>query len=124
MPKSTQAKKTWQYSKKFKLEAVKLTLLYDYKVKDVANSLGIHRCMLSRWRKEFREGTLHGDGKHRLDMPTKKKVISTKKLTDIDKLRQENERLRKENDLLKKWQQYLAELHQNDLDSSISSEKS
>jgi hypothetical protein len=30
MPKSTQAKKTWQYSKKFKLEAVKLTLLYDY----------------------------------------------------------------------------------------------
>ena len=57
---------------KFKLEAVKLTLLYDYKVKDVTNSLGIHRCMLSRWLKEFREGTLHGDGKHRLEAPTKR----------------------------------------------------
>jgi transposase len=80
--------------------------------------------MLSRWRKEFREGTLHGDDKLRLDMPTKKKVISPKKLSDIDKLRQENERLKKENYLLKKWQQYLAEQHQNDLDSSIDSEKS
>jgi transposase len=124
MPKTTLPRKTWQYTKEFKIKAVKLTLLYDYKVKDVANSLGIHRCMLSRWRKEFREGILHGDDKLRLDMPTKKKVISPKKLTDIDKLRQANEKLKKENYLLKKWQQYLAEQHQNDLDSSIDSEKS
>ena len=67
MPKTTQPRKTWQYTKDFKIKAVKLTLLYDYKVKDVASSLGIHRCMLSRWRKEFREGTLHGDDKLRLD---------------------------------------------------------
>ena len=33
-------------------------------------------------------------------------------------LEHENARLRKENDLLKKWQRYLAEQHQNDLDSS------
>ena len=124
MPKTTLPRKTWQYSKEFKLKAVKLTLLYDYKVKDVANSLGIHRCMLSRWRKEFREGMLHGDDKLRLNMPKKKKVINPKKLTDIDKLRQENEKLKKENYLLKKWQQYLAEQHQNGLDSSTDSEKS
>ena len=124
MPKTTLPRKTWQYSKEFKLKAVKLTLLYDYKVKNVANSLGIHRCMLSRWRKEFREGMLHGDDKLRLNMPKKKKVINPKKLTDIDKLRQENEKLKKENYLLKKWQQYLAEQHQNGLDSSTDSEKS
>ena len=38
------------------------------------------------------------------NMPTKKKVINPKKLSDIDKLRQENEKLKKENYLLKKWQ--------------------
>jgi len=43
MPKTTLPRKTWQYTKEFKIKAVKLTLLYDYKVKDVANSLGIHR---------------------------------------------------------------------------------
>ena len=94
MPKTTQPRKTWQYTKEFKIKAVKLTLLYDYKVKDVASSLGIHRCMLSRWRKEFREGTLHGDDKLRLDMPIKKKVINAKKLASIDKLRLENEKLK------------------------------
>jgi len=35
----------------------------------------------------------------------------------------ENERLKQENDLLKKWQRYLAEVHQNDLDSSKNSDK-
>lgn len=123
MPRYTQPRKTWEYSKEFKIKAVKLTILYDYKVKDVAESLGINRCMLSRWRKEFREGRLQGDGNKRLLMAKKKKTPKTKQPTDIEKLQEENEKLKKENYLLKKWQQYLADQHQNDLDSSRNSEK-
>lgn len=123
MPRTTHPRKTWEYSKEFKIKAVKLTLFYDYKVKDVANSLGIHRCMLSRWRKEYREGRLHGDGKARLDLVKKKKRKLLTKDSDINRVLEENDRLRKENDLLKKWQQYLAEQHQNGLDSSTDSEK-
>lgn len=123
MPRTTQPRKTWEYSKEFKIKAVKLTLLYDYKVKDVAESLGIHRCMLSRWRKEFREGRLHGDGKARLNLMKKKKRKTLSKGSDINRVLEENERLRKENDLLKKWQQYLAEQHQKGLDSSTDSDK-
>ena len=98
-------------------------MFYDYKVKDVAISLGIHRCMLSRWRKEYREGRLHGDGKARLDLVKKMKSKPLSKDSNINRVLEENARLRKENDLLKKWQQYLAEQHQNGLDSSINSEK-
>jgi len=45
------------------------------------------------------------------------------KLTELARLKCENERLKKENDLLKKWQWYLAEQHQNDLDSSKSTDE-
>ena len=53
----------------------------------------------------------------------KKKRKPLTKDSDINRVLEENERLRKENDLLKKWQQYLAEQHQNGLDSSTDSEK-
>ena len=46
------------------------------------------------------------------------KLPTKKELNNIQKLKKENERLKQENDLLKKWQRYLAEVHQNDLDSS------
>ena len=49
---------------------------------------------------------------------------SKAELTRIKQLQKENERLRQENDLLKKWQQFLAEVHQSDLDSSKPTEKS
>jgi transposase len=51
------------------------------------------------------------------------KLPTKKELDNIQKLKKENERLKQENDLLKKWQRYLAEVHQNDLDSSKSSDK-
>jgi transposase len=41
-----------------------------------------------------------------------------KELNKVKLLEKENKRLRQENDLLKKWQRFLAEEHQNDLDSS------
>ena len=51
-------------------------------------------------------------------MTKDKKVPSKAQLTEVERLQKENAKLKEENDLLKKWQQYLAEQHQTDLDSS------
>ena len=118
MPRYTQPRKTWQYSREFKVKAVKLSLRDGIQVQQVAANLGIHPFMLSRWRKEYREGKLHSDGKVRVTSKKEKISASTKELTELAKLRKENSQLKEENDLLKKWQRYLAEAHQNDLHSS------
>ena len=110
-------KKTWRYTKEFKIKAVKMSLLQDIQVKQVAESLGIHPMMLSRWRKEYREGKIHGDNKGRAWVAQKKGLRSPKEMTENQRLRAEVSRLKKENELLKKWQRYLAEEHQNSLDS-------
>ena len=121
MPKAVQPKKTWSYTADFKVKAVKLSYQPNVQVKQVAEALDIHPFMLSRWRKEYREGKLQGDGLRRVGV-SKKKVTSVKQLSEFEKLKKENARLKKENDLLKKWQRYLAEQHQNDLDSSRDTE--
>jgi len=120
MAKNTGPKKTWSYSNKFKIKAVKLSYLPGIQSGKVAEGLGIHPYMLSRWRKEYREGLLQGDGKKRVGMMNKKSSVSTKQLTENAQLKKEIELLKKENDLLKKWQRFLAERHQSDLDSSKS----
>lgn len=117
MPKYTQPRKTWQYTTDFKIKAVKLSLQDGLQVKQVAEGLDIHPFMLSRWRKEYREGKLQGDGQRRVGVEKKKRPIRRSEVTENARLRKENERLKKENDLLKKWQRYLAERHQNGLDS-------
>lgn len=61
---------------------------------------------------------MQGDGQRRVGVNKKKRIISKQELTENARPKKENEHLRKENDLLKKWQRYLAERHQNDLDSS------
>ena len=119
MPKYNQPRKTWQYSNEFKVKAVQLSLLCNVQVKDVAATLDIHPFMLSRWRKEYREGKIVARGKDKLTDLGKQE----KELDRFKKLEQENARLKKENDLLKKWQRYLAEQHQSALDSSSDSEK-
>jgi len=123
MPKYNQPRKTWQYTKDFKIKAVKLSHQDGIQVKQVAAGLDIHPFMLSRWRKEYREGKLQGDKQKRVGVNKDKLTISVKKLTENARLKKDIERLKKENDLLKKWQRYLAEQHQNDLDSSKDTEK-
>src|SRR5699024_2886933 len=49
---------TTRYSAEFKAAAVRLSQLPGVQVKDVAESLYIHPFMLSRWRKEAREGKI------------------------------------------------------------------
>ena len=75
--------------------------------------------MLSRWRKEYREGKIVAREKDKLTGLGKQQ----RELDRFKKLEQENVRLKKENDLLKKWQRYLAEQHQSALDSSSDWEK-
>jgi len=119
MPRYTQPRRTWHYLNEFKVKAVQLSLLEGVQVQEVAKTLDIHPFMLSRWRKEFREGKLVAD--------KRKKIIpmenDKKELSRVKQLEKENARLQQENDLLKKWQRYLAEEHQNDLDSSIDTGK-
>jgi transposase len=55
-------RKVPRYSLEFKLKAVKLSQLKGVEVQAVADALEIHPFMLSRWRKEAREGRLRGRG--------------------------------------------------------------
>ena len=56
MPKMITGKKTQQYSDEFKVKAVEWSHQAHRSVKSVAEALDIHPMMLSRWRKEYREG--------------------------------------------------------------------
>lgn len=120
MPRYTKPRKTWHYLNEFKVKAVQLSLLENVQVKEVAETLDIHPFMLSRWRKEYREGKLIADKRQKITPMSKDK----KELDRVKKLEQENARLRQENDLLKKWQRFLAEEHHNDISSSRETETS
>lgn len=118
MPRYTQPKKTWFYPVGFKIKAVELSLRDDVMSKDVAEALDIHPLMLSRWRKEYREGKFKESQRYNSNQELMAKLPTKKELNKIKLLERENDRLKQENDLLKKWQRYLAEVHQSDLDSS------
>jgi len=66
MPKYTNPRKTWYYLNEFKVKAVQLSLLEGVQVKEVAETLDIHPFMLSRWRKEYREGKIVADKRKRV----------------------------------------------------------
>lgn len=51
-------KKVKRYSDEFKIQAVKLSLHPEIQTQDVAQALDIHPFMLSRWKKEYRDGKL------------------------------------------------------------------
>ncbi len=123
MPKYTQPKKTWFYPVDFKIKAVLLSLRDDISSKDVAQALDIHPFMLSRWRKEYREGKYSSKPRYSSNNELMAKLPNKKELNKIKQLQKENDRLKVENDLLKKWQRYLAEVHQSDLDSSKNTNK-
>ena len=58
MGRAKAPRRVYRYSAEFKLKAVKLSQIEGVKVQDVANALDTHLFMLSRWRKEAREGKL------------------------------------------------------------------
>lgn len=119
MRKRQQPKKTQSYTGEFKTKAVQLSLLEGVQVKEVAETLDIHPFMLSRWRKEYREGKIVPDKRTRIVSIKQEK----RKLDKVKQLEKENARLRQENNLLKKWQRYLAEVGAKGLGSSMNTEK-
>ena len=114
MPKCNKPRRTWKYSENFKATAVAMSYIEGVKNNDVAEKLDIHPYMLSRWRKEYREGRIVIDKRQKLTNGKKE----TKELSKLKRLEKENAQLKKELDLLKKWQRFLAEEHQSDIDSS------
>jgi len=87
--------KVYRYSMHFKAAAVRLSELPDVLIQDVAEALDIHPFMLSRWRKQAREGLIVTKGV-KLDDET---VAELKRLRDLEKkykvLQQEHELLKK-----------------------------
>jgi transposase len=53
-------RKVYRYSRAFKRAAVQLSRTRGVQVQTVASALDIHPFMLSKWRKEWREGRLRG----------------------------------------------------------------
>jgi transposase len=51
-------KKVHRYSNEFKIQTVKLANHPDIQTQDVAHGLDIHPFMLSKWKKDYREGRL------------------------------------------------------------------
>jgi transposase len=88
-------KTTPRYSEKFKATAVKLSQMRGVAVGDVAASLAIHPFMLSRWRKQAREGLIVTK-----DVEVEKDVAA--ELKALRKMKRDYERLKVEHDLLKK----------------------
>jgi transposase len=86
---------TYKYSERFKATAVRLSELPGVAVQDVAASLYIHPFMLSRWRKQAREGAIVTKGIE-IDKET------AAELKALRKMKRDYERLKVEHELLKK----------------------
>ena len=114
MAKIKSESRVLEYSIEFKVMVVKLTHMEGVQIKKISDCLGLHPLMVSRWRKEVRDGKLLSPDSRRVEM-TLKKPTNTKETVDKTKqLEKEIKRLKAENDVLKKWQGYLAEIKQKD----------
>jgi transposase len=89
------ARTTYRYTQEFKATAVRLSELPGVAVQDVAASLYIHPFMLSRWRKQAREGVIVTKG-----VAVDKEVAA--ELKELRRVKKAYEQLKIEHDLLKK----------------------
>ena len=110
-------RKVRAYGDEFKAKAVLLCLEPGVLTKDVAESLDIHPFMLSRWKKEFREGMYVADAKQLLDQGT---VAELKRLQEVERAYQ---RLQLEHDLLKKAIRFSSEQRERSSASSTRRKK-
>lgn len=96
-------RKLHRYSEEFKATAVRLSLIPGIQVQDVAEALVIHPYMLSRWRKEYREGRIEPHGESELDSGM---ISDLKRMRELER---EHARLKVEHDLLKKAIRFCSE---------------
>ena len=85
-----------RYPAEFKLKAVKLSQLKGVQVQDVADALDIHPFMLSRWRKEVREGRIRGRA------AVAPQVRRQREIQQFAQLKHQHALLKEEHELLKK----------------------
>ena len=102
---------TYKYSDRFKATAVRLSQLRGVSVQEVAESLYIHPFMLSRWRKEAREGRIMTK-----DVQVDKDVAA--ELKELRKVKRDYERLKIEHELLKKAIEFTSKRKQTSSSSS------
>jgi len=88
-------RKVRAYSREFKLTAVRLSQQPGLEVQAVAAALDIHPFMLSKWRKQVRDGVLRGKGRD-LRVPPPREIRRLQELERAHALLQE------EHELLKK----------------------
>ena len=112
-------KKVRQYSLEFKLKAVKLSQLKGVEVQAVADALEIHPFMLSRWRKEARDGTLRG----RVSVPKAVTTPPAREMKRFQALRRAHALLHEEHALLKKLIRFTSARKPTSSRSSIRSAK-
>ncbi len=117
MAKIKSKERVLEYSKEFKVMVVKLTHLDNVQIKQISECMGLHPLMVSRWRKEVRDGKLFSDATRRVQMTLKAPSDLKKTTSKTKQLEAEIKKLKKENNLLKKWQRYLTEARQNDSNS-------
>ena len=96
MGRAKAPRKVYRYSAEFKVKAVKLSQLEGVKVQDVAEALEIHPFMLSRWRKEVREGKL------RARAGVAPEARREREVRQLAELKRQYAMLREEHELLKK----------------------
>ena len=94
----TPKEKHLTYTKSFKMAAVRLAMHPTFQTQDVALALEIHPFMLSRWKKEYRDGLLKGAVEENLK-ELEEKVAEQTQLRQFEK---RIKRLEIENDMLKK----------------------
>lgn len=108
---------TYKYTDEFKATAVRLSNLPGVAVQDVAESLYIHPFMLSRWRKQVREGVIMAK-----NADIDKDLAA--ELKELRKLKKAYARLQEEHDILKKAVAFTSARKQTSSSSSTSTRKS
>jgi transposase len=103
--------KTKSYGVDFKLRAVQLSHQPGVLVKDVAESLCIHPFMLSKWRKQVRDGELAGN----VPSLEAEAVAELRRLREVER---QFKRLQMEHDLLKKAIRFASQRKAKSLPSS------
>ena len=87
--------KIHRYGAAFKLRAVQMSQQSGVRIKDVAATLAIHPFMLSKWRKQVRDGELVGT-------PPPVDAVAVVELRRLCAVEQQFKRLQQEHELLKK----------------------
>ena len=87
-------RKVRAYSQEFKLTAVRLSRQPGLEVQAVAAALDIHPFMLSKWRKQVRDGVLRGKGRD-LRVPPSREIRRLQELERAHALLQEEHALLK-----------------------------